>query len=349
MIEFASRRISRHGENDPECLSGRVHELTGKRVLVVGDLMLDAYLFGDAERISPEAPVPVVRIETESHLLGGAGNVARNITALDGTATLVSLVGEDHEGERLERLLENEGIASRLVRLPNRPTTIKTRVMARRQQMLRLDREHTAPLDNAALDAVFHSLDEVLPQHDVVILSDYNKGLVSPPFMDRLRRRMHEQKTLRLLVDPKPGNVSLYGGAFLLTPNTKETGECAGLPVRNRDEILAAGRRLLHQPGCDHLLTTLGADGMALFLREDEVWHIPTMARDVFDVTGAGDTVIAALALALAAGWHLLDASILANYAAGLVVARVGAATVTPRELEEAIQRLPSPALTRWT
>lgn len=343
MSESASEPSSGQGE-----LAGRVNELTGKRVLVVGDLMLDAYLFGDAERISPEAPVPVVRIETERHLLGGAGNVARNIAALGGAVSLVGVVGEDNEGDRLERLLENEGIASRVVRLPDRPTTIKTRVMARRQQMLRLDREHTAPLDSTALDAVFRRLDEVLEQHAVVILSDYSKGLVSPLFMERLRHRLRGLEGVRLLVDPKPANAALYGGAFLLTPNTKETGECAGLPVRDRGEILAAGRRLLHRTGCEHLLTTLGADGMALFLRDEEVWHIPTTARDVFDVTGAGDTVIAALALALAAGWPLLDASILANYAAGLVVARVGAATVTQQELTHAIRSLPSPALTRW-
>ena len=324
-----------------------VDRLAGKRVLVVGDVMLDAYLMGDADRISPEAPVPVVRIESERSLLGGAGNVARNIVALGGIATLVGVVGQDASAERVRTLAAAEGIDEALVCLSGRPTTVKTRVMARRQQMLRLDQEDASLFSSEEQEAVLSVVAARLAEHEVLILSDYSKGLVSSGFMARLRDLIascgHEVK---ILVDPKPSNVGLYGGSFLLTPNTKETGECAGLPVRSREEILAAGRAILEKVGCPHLLTTLGSDGMALFSSAG-VWHVPTVAQDVFDVTGAGDTVIATLGLGLASGADLLASCILANYAAGLVVAQVGAAVATPDALREAIGRLPV-SVTAW-
>ena len=232
--------------------------LAGRRVLVVGDIMLDAYLIGDADRISPEAPVPVVRIEKERYLLGGAGNVARNIVALGGVATLVGVVGKDASADRIRGLARDEGICGSFVALPQRPTTVKTRVMARRQQMLRLDSEDASPLSSGDQEALLSVIAEQLPAHDVVILSDYSKGIVSLSFMSRLRGLLAAgPHQVKVLIDPKPGNVGLYGGSFLLTPNTKETGECAGMPVRNREEILAAGRAILEKVGCPHLLTTL--------------------------------------------------------------------------------------------
>ncbi len=334
-----------YGVPDP----ASVASLAGKRVLVVGDVMLDAYLMGDAERISPEAPVPVVRVESERHLLGGAGNVARNIVALGGVATLAGTVGSDAAAEKIRQLLDEEGIRSALVTLPQRPTTVKTRVMARRQQMLRLDQENSSDFSQQELDMILPVIASELGQHDVVILSDYSKGLVTSLFMTELHSLLRAlPHPVHLLVDPKPSNVDLYSGAFIMTPNTKETGECAGLPVRNREEILAAGRTILARTGCPHLLTTLGADGMALFRSPDEVWHVPTMAQDVFDVTGAGDTVIGTLGLGLAAGLDLLEACVLANYAAGLVVAQVGAAVASPDTLVEALGRLPAPHVSRW-
>ena len=324
-----------------------VGDLSGKRVLVVGDVMLDAYLMGDADRISPEAPVPVVRIERERYLLGGAGNVARNIVALGGVATLIGSMGEDASADRIRALVRDEGIGGAFVTLPLRPTTVKTRVMARRQQMLRLDQEDASPFSDDEQEAVLSVVAAQLPDHEVVILSDYSKGLVSAAFMDRFRALLAScPHPVKVLIDPKPSNVGLYGGSFLLTPNTKETGECAGMPVRSREEILAAGRSILGKVGCPHLLTTLGPDGMALFSGAD-VWHVPTMAQDVFDVTGAGDTVIATLGLGLAAGVPLLASCVLANYAAGLVVAQVGAAVASPEALREAIRDLPV-VITKW-
>ena len=324
-----------------------VERLAGKRVLVVGDIMLDAYLMGDADRISPEAPVPVVRIESERYLLGGAGNVARNIAALGGVATLAGAVGEDGSASQVRSLVNAEGIRSALIPFSGRPTTVKTRIMARRQQMLRLDQEDARPFSAAEQEAVLDVLAAELADHDVVILSDYNKGLVSAPFMARFRALLAGcGHPVKVLVDPKPGNAALYGGSYLLTPNTKETGECAGLPVRNREEILAAGRAILEKVGCPYLLTTLGPDGMALFSGPD-VWHVPTMAQDVFDVTGAGDTVIASVGLGLAAGLELLPACVLANYAAGLVVAQVGAAVASSQALRQVIDELPV-TISKW-
>lgn len=326
-----------------------VNRLQDKAVLVIGDIMLDTYLSGDADRISPEAPVPVVRIEQERHLLGGAGNVARNITALGGRATLIGTVGEDTSAAYVRELLAADGVKAALLSLSGRNTTVKTRILARGQQMLRLDKEQTLALETEERRQLLKLVERELGELDVIIVSDYSKGIVSASFMVELKELIAScSRKIAILVDPKPDHTPLYEGTFLLTPNTKETGECARMPVRNLEEILAAGKSLLQQLHVEHLLTTLGADGMALFLSSDEIWHIPTMAQNVFDVTGAGDTVIATLGLALASGLELLPASILANYAAGLVVAQVGAATASPEQLSEAIRHLPSPLLTRW-
>lgn len=233
--------------------------------------------------------VPVVRIEKERYLLGGAGNVARNIVALGGVATLAGVMGKDASADRIRGLVRDEGICGAFVALPQRPTTVKTRVMARRQQMLRLDSEDASPLSSADQEALLSVITEQLPAHDVVILSDYSKGIDSLSFMSRLRGLLAASPhQVKVLIDPKPSNVGLYGGSFLLTPNTKETGECAGMPVRSREEILAAGRAILEKVGCPHLLTTLGSDGMALFSGPSEVWHVPTMAQDVFDCDRRG-------------------------------------------------------------
>ena len=333
----------------PSDLISVVPQLAGKRVLVVGDVMLDTYLTGDAERLSPEAPVPVVRVMDEELVLGGAGNVARNIIALGGHPTLIGQIGCDPEASKLRSVLAQHAIAHDLSISPRRPTTIKTRVLARRQQMLRLDREDASPFTPEERNALLAILEPHLATHDVIILSDYAKGFMSEPFMNELHRRLALQHAHPIiLVDPKPANVACYTGVTLLTPNAKETGECSGMPAGNKEEILAAGRAILARTASPHLLTTLGPDGMALFVSPDEVWHIPTVARDVFDVTGAGDTVIATLALGLAAGQELLASCMLANYAAGLVVARVGADTASPEELATALHNLPVPAVTRW-
>ncbi|CAK7000997.1 MAG: Bifunctional protein HldE [Desulfovibrio sp.] len=332
-----------------ETLAEKVERFHSGKVLLVGDTMLDEYLEGDAERISPEAPIPVVKVEKTRLVLGGAGNVVRNVATLGGKAHLVSVRGGDVKGEILQELLESGSVTSSLTALASRPTTLKTRVLARGQQMLRIDHEDSSALCEDSIQTVLRSVEKVIDEYNVLVISDYGKGVVSEPFMRGLFAVRDASATRpRILVDPKTPNFHLYKGVHILTPNAKETSEGAGLPAHTKEEILAAGRAILRDLRADHLLTTLGANGMALFLGENEVWHIPTAAQKVFDVTGAGDTVMAALALALASGLDLLDACVLANYAAGIVVAEIGAAAVTNEALLRVLAKTPEPEITRW-
>jgi rfaE bifunctional protein kinase chain/domain len=331
-------------------LAHHAMRLEGGRVLVIGDVMLDTYLVGDAFRISPEAPVPVVKVEETRHLLGGAGNVARNIASLGGKATLVSIVGDDENGRRIASMLETSLVEPRLIRSQNRPTTVKTRVLARNQQMIRLDMEDTRFQGEEGKLATLHQLAQIVDEYDVVVVSDYGKGMVGPdtlPNLLALAQQRQPGRRPRILVDPKPQNKTFYKGAYLITPNAKETGEIAQLPVSKRQEIMRAGRRLRLECGVENVLTTLGADGMALFRDRGPTVHVATTARQVFDVTGAGDTVIAATALALSSGFPLVQSCILANYAAGIVVGKVGASTVSLEELQAVIEEYP-PEMTVW-
>ncbi|MEZ7198651.1 D-glycero-beta-D-manno-heptose-7-phosphate kinase [Pseudodesulfovibrio karagichevae] len=332
-----------------EMILEAVKALKGHKVMIIGDLMLDHYLIGGVERISPEAPVPVVQVKDESYLLGGAGNVARNIADLGGKPLLIGAVGTDRNGEVLEDLCGQAGLSTRLIQDKERPTTVKTRIIAHNQQVVRVDQERVGPLSSAEMDTLFVILEENLPDYPVIILSDYGKGFISREFMDRFMPMVQGRSTPPLvLVDPKTVNYDLYQNVDLLTPNTKEASEGANLPVSGRESIIEAGRAIFRRLHCRNLLITLGPDGMALFEGEGYIRHIPTFARKVFDVTGAGDTVIATTALGLAAGMDLLTACTLANYAAGVVVAQVGAATASPADLEETVNELPEPQVTYW-
>ena len=326
-----------------------VDALAKNKVMIVGDLMLDHYMMGDVERISPEAPVPVVRVERETSLLGGAGNVARNIAALGGKALLVGVIGTDEDGERLDRLCRDAGLKTKLIRDPARPTTKKTRIIAAQQQVVRVDQELAVPLQEAESEALFAYLQGAIADYPVIILSDYGKGFICKEFMDRFMDLAAQCDPRPLiLVDPKTVNYDLYCGVDLLTPNTKEAGEGAGLPVRGQDTVIRAGRALFERLQCKNLLITMGGDGMALFEGKRSVRHIPTFARKVFDVTGAGDTVIATVALALSAGLNLLTACTLANYAAGVVVGQIGAATASIQDILDAIDEHPEPQVEQW-
>jgi rfaE bifunctional protein kinase chain/domain len=332
-----------------EKIEKAVKALAGKKVMIIGDLMLDHYMIGGVERISPEAPVPVVRVESEKSLLGGAGNVARNIVSLGGEAMLVSTVGTDEDGARIDRLCEKAQLNTMLIRDPARPTTKKTRIIAGTQQVVRVDQELAVPLQDAELDELFNYLQAVVDDYPVVILSDYGKGFICREFMCRFMAMVDccARRPL-VLVDPKTVNYDLYQGVDLLTPNTKEAGEGAGIPVRGQDTVIRAGRALFERLGCRNLLITMGGDGMALFEGTKSIRHIPTFARKVFDVTGAGDTVIATVALALSAGMDLLTACTLANYAAGVVVGQVGAATSSAADLLEAVAEHPEAEVSIW-
>ncbi|MDN0076451.1 D-glycero-beta-D-manno-heptose-7-phosphate kinase [Crenobacter sp. SG2303] len=300
--------------------------LARARVLVVGDVMLDRYWFGDATRISPEAPVPVAKIERMEERAGGAANVARNIASLGGQATILSVTGDDEAATALERLLEADGIATSFRRDPDISTTIKLRVIARQQQLIRLDFE-----DAPSHEVLADKLDEyaaIVHAHDVVILSDYGKGgLTHVARMIELARGAGKP----VLIDPKGDDYTKYAGATLLTPNRSEFRQVAG---RWKDEadLNARAESLRAELNLDALLVTRSEEGMTLF-RADGVVHEPTQAREVYDVSGAGDTVIGTLGLALAAGLALPQAMSLANAAAGIVVGKLGTAVCSQAEL----------------
>lgn len=306
-----------------------LRRLAGARVLVVGDAMLDHYEWGEAERISPEAPVPIVRVTREDWKLGGAGNVARNVAALGGCPSLVAVRGADAAGERLAALCAAAGLEAHFVTCPERPTTCKTRIMASHQQMLRVDHETTAPLAPASA-ARLRELARQGADAAAVIVSDYGKGVVHPELLHDLAAHP------RVFLDPKPCHYPLYQRVYCMTPNTKEAGEAAGFPITDPASAVAAGTQILARYGLATLVLTLGAEGMAVFVPGEGIFHVPTVARQVFDVTGAGDTVIATLALGVAAGASLLEAAMLANLAAGIVVGRIGTAAPTVEELHQA-------------
>lgn len=333
-----------------EMMLKAIGALSGQKVMIIGDLMLDHYLIGGVDRISPEAPVPVVQVKEESFLLGGAGNVAGNIASLGGEPLLVSAIGgSDEDGAVVDSLCKKAQLTTHLVRDPERPTTKKTRIIAHNQQVVRVDHELSAPLNQAQLDDLFNYLQATISEYPVIILSDYGKGFISQEFMGRFMDMVGTcAPRPKVLVDPKTVNYDLYRGVDLLTPNTKEAGEGAGFPVVDRESVIRGGHALFDRLECANLLITMGGDGMALFEGESSIRQIPTFARKVFDVTGAGDTVIATIALALSGGCDLLTACTLANYAAGVVVAQVGAATATQQDIRDAINELPEPDVTDW-
>ncbi|MBL8022704.1 MAG: D-glycero-beta-D-manno-heptose-7-phosphate kinase [Elusimicrobia bacterium] len=320
-------------------LATRVRSFPGLPVLVVGDLMVDRYIRGAVSRLSPEAPVPVVDVHHEEFMPGGAGNVAANIAALGGHPILVSLVGDDSDGERLLSSLRERGVdVSGIVRDPSRPTIIKTRVLAGHQQVVRFDRENRAPFPHALVDRLLSSVRDRLSPSKGVVLSDYGKGMVSARLLKNVLGWAHRQGKL-VTVDPKIEHFLRYRGVDCITPNLKEATEgVRGLPPQSDSDVDALGHRILRRLRCHSVLITRSERGMSLYREKKPPLHIPSQAREVFDVTGAGDTVIATLSLALAAGVPLGEAARLANVAAGVVVAKLGTATVSPRELLSALK-----------
>lgn len=332
-----------------QSLEACLNRYAGSKVLIVGDVMLDKYLHGDADRVSPEAPVPVVLVEKEAEFIGGAGNVARNVKALGGVPVLIGVRGADNYGAGLELLLGQSGVQFDFVVTASRPTTVKLRVLARKQQMLRVDWEDNSSLGSVVTQELLGKVAQNLGGIGAIVVSDYGKGVVSQDFFTGLHALLDEQNlTVPVLVDPKPQNTKVYTGVSLLTPNAKETGAMAGMPTGNREAILKAGRDIIDKLGCPYLVTTLGAEGMALFCSDASVWHIPTAAQQVFDVTGAGDTVIGAIALGLASGCGLVESALLANYAAGIVVGQVGAATASVDAIKKLVDEAEEYGISRW-
>lgn len=305
----------------------RIPDTSSARVLIVGDVMLDRYWFGEVSRISPEAPVPVVKVERVEERLGGAANVARNVVALGAHATLLSVVGADEAGQTLTRLLNSENITSSLYEDVQLSTTVKLRVIGRQQQLLRIDFE-TWPT-HEVLRSKLVEFEQRLTQCDVVVLSDYGKGgLAHISEMIRLARAAN----IPVLVDPKGEDYQRYAGATLLTPNRSELGQVAGR-WQNEVELTEKAQRLRAELGLTALLVTRSEEGMTLF-QADGMLHEPALAREVYDVSGAGDTVIATLAVMLGSGLDLGAAMLLANRAAGIVVGKLGTAVATIDELK---------------
>lgn len=313
--------------------------LRGRRVVVTGDVMLDEFLWGSVSRISPEAPVPVVRVTRQSFHLGGAGNVACNVRALGGEAMVVGVVGADPAGDRVRSALAAAGVEDRLAVAPEgRPTTVKTRIIAHHQQVVRADRELAEDVTASVEDALVEGLRAALPSCGAVVVSDYEKGVVTRRLMGALLP-LARRHGVPVLVDPKVGHFPLYRKVNVVTPNQLEAEQATGRAIRDEEDLRAVGARILKMLGCEAVLLTRGEHGMALFPRQGRPSLIPTAAREVFDVTGAGDTVIATLALGLAAGASLGQAAALANHAAGVVVGKVGTATASPEEVLTALDR----------
>ncbi len=324
---------------------GWIRRFSGCRVLVVGDLMLDHFVWGDVTRVSPEAPVPVVRVRRESYRLGGAANVMSNLRSLGGEVLACGVIGADQAGrELLQLLLDLEIDAEGIYRARDAGTIRKTRVLAQQQQMVRLDREDDAIADSSAAARARGYLLANLWAADVVILSDYGKGMITPELLETLSE-VRKKRPFQLVIDPKDANFSAYAGASLVTPNRDEASRASGVEIRDLASLERAGRILLERWRADSVLITRGEEGMSLFCTGVETRHFPTVARRVFDVTGAGDTVVATCSLALAAGADLPTAAVLANHAAGLVVGEVGTAAVSAAELREDLrQRAIAPA-----
>jgi len=309
-----------------------ISSFAGKRVVVLGDVMLDQFIWGNVRRISPEAPVPVVEVANETSHLGGAGNVAANIRALGGVPIPIGIIGEDSAAGQLTGILKSNGIeASGLLAVTGRPTTVKTRIVAHSQQIVRADRESKAPItaeSNAALAAAFGKW---LPSAGAVVVSDYDKGVVNRTLLREVLPAA-QRAGIPVLLDPKVHHADYYKPITLITPNHREAELLTGISIENEQQLETAGRKLLEKFECPYALITRGEEGMSLFFPGGS-HHLPTFAREVFDVTGAGDTVIATLALAQAGGATMEESATLANHAAGLAVGKVGTATVSPVEL----------------
>jgi D-beta-D-heptose 7-phosphate kinase/D-beta-D-heptose 1-phosphate adenosyltransferase len=324
--------------------SGRKNDIDGllarmakSKVVVVGDVILDRFVYGTVERISPEAPVPVVDVQHTARVLGGAANVVRNLRSLGADALLVGVVGADGPARTLHRLLEKDGASSEgLVEVHGRQTAVKTRIIAQKQQVVRFDRESKGALPGETAGRLGDAVARALKGAHAVIVSDYGKGVVSAELMAQLAAHTTEAG-IPLAVDPKPQNRALYHGVGIITPNVKETEAMCALSVSTDAEAEAAGFALLRKLDTRAILVTRGEKGMTLVERgKKKAVHIPTRARDVFDVTGAGDTAISVLTLAWAAGADLATAAMLANCAGGVVVGKLGTAVVSPEELRKA-------------
>ena len=306
-------------------------------MLIIGDIMVDHFIWGKVSRISPEAPVPVVRVTSESLLLGGAANVLNNVCSLGGTAFISGVTGQDEMGSWVQERLREMGVKTDGITISNhRPTSVKTRVIAHSQQVVRFDREDRAPLVPDDRERITDYLKELKNDIGAIVISDYNKGVVTEELL-RETVAIAKAAKIPLLIDPKQNGFDLYRDCDLITPNLAEASLALGRELITLDDLVEGGRRLMETFHFGSLLVTRGEEGMTLFEENGAITHIPTVAKEVYDVTGAGDTVIGTFALAVAAGASAQEAAALANGAAGIAVGKVGTATVTREELLKAV------------
>lgn len=308
-----------------------------RKILVVGDIILDRYIFGKVSRISPEAPVPIVEVYEESYRLGGAANVANNIIALGGKAYISGIIGKGSAGKIIKDILEERGIAQDYIFEDTRRTTVKTRIIAGNQQIVRFDIEDKRRLEGKGKDLFLSMIREALRDFDAVIVSDYKKGVISEELL-RILVSYKNKNGVFVAVDPKIGHFRLYKNVSLITPNISEASHGAEIEIKDEKSLIKAGYNLLRKLFCDSVLITRGEEGMSLFEKDGsdvKVTHLPTVAKKVFDVTGAGDTVIATITLSHISGASLVEAAKIANVAAGIVVGKVGTATATREEIME--------------
>jgi rfaE bifunctional protein kinase chain/domain len=316
-----------------------IHKFKDFRIIVLGDLMLDEFIWGEVRRISPEAPVPVVEVKRETLSLGGAGNVVSNLLDLGAQVLPIGVLGNDQAAAIIrDRLIERGGSVSGLIPDPSRPTTRKTRILAHNQQMVRADREERNPVSSGIEALVIDAFNSLLDQAHAVIVSDYDKGLLTPALLRVVieNARLHGKL---VCLDPKIRNFQHYRKVDLITPNQQEAERATNIEITDEPSLSAAAHRISEMLDCENVLITRGENGMSLLSKREKMTHIPTVAREVYDVTGAGDTVIATLTLCLAAGASLQEAAIIANHAAGVVVGKIGTATLTSSELELALSR----------
>lgn len=308
-------------------------------VLVIGDIIMDEYIWGDVSRISPEAPVPVVDVKQETKMLGGAANVINNIRSLGGKAILCGVVGDDSTGKEIRNYVEDLGCTTGGIILENgRPTSIKTRIVAQNQQVVRFDREIRKSINPGSIKSLLHYIEINKDKLDAIVVADYGKGVISGELMKGLRELVLDSEII-LAVDPKTDNFEYYHGIDIITPNHHEAGAFCRLDINDSESLVKAGTYMLDKLNCRSVLITQGKDGMTLFEKDGQISHIPTLGRKVFDVTGAGDTVISTISLGLASGMDLKSAAIISNYAAGIVVGEVGTSIVDAEELKKALDR----------
>ncbi len=308
------------------------------KILVIGDLILDEFVWGDTSRISPEAPVPVVLVERESLMPGGAANVASNIRALGAKAYLVGAVGRDEDGRRLEKILKEKGVdLEGVISDSERPTTLKTRVIARHQQVVRIDREKISPLSGPVNKEIIDYIREKIEEVDGIIIEDYGKGVITPGLLKEIVP-LAKRRDKIITVDPKEEHISYYKGVTAITPNRKEAEAMGGIKAKDDESLNRLGRALLGRLKLKAAVITLGEQGMRVFERGGKMTQIPTVAQEVFDVSGAGDTVIAAFTVSLGAGAKMIEAAHISNFAGGIVVGKVGVATTSQAELKARIR-----------